>query len=995
MKLFWIVLLAILATFMFAQNSEWVTWQENGIPVRQGENIEWSRAAAALTNGTVVYTWSDTKRGDRDLWAQLVDADGNKVWGDNPVLVDGKIDRQEDPVVIGTSDGGIIIAWVEFNEQPVYGDIFMQKLSVEGELLWQEGGVPLCTAPNVQISLNIVADQSGGAYIIWIDSRAAGGKDIYGAHVNADGEDIWGENGIALTNETGEPVTHTFWEDGQGGAVLAYVNDNGGKDILAKRILSDGTIDWSVTLSDAVQDQIDVKMCQMSATTYGFAWCDRRIENDGDIFAQSVDVNGNLLWSNSHVVYQGTSVQENPRVTSAVDGTMIVTWEDKRNEGDKTDIYAQKLDASGNLLWDTNGLLICDAEENQLNPRLRPDDDGGCYIVWDDERFGGHNYEDIYIQHVVNDGSVEWASNGIPVCSAALEQYSPLINSAGDNYFICWGDRRDGSIGLYYQVMDSDGDFLLQDNGVMFYWGLEGDASEIIAIEQNDNTVVVWNDARYGVIGERAFMQMISPDGQMLFQDNGISFTEDLETDNVNQASIDIVDYHDGGVVAVWEQEDVAFLRAHAQAMDDEGNRLWGPNGIEISSATLSQRNPHIGRIGSEYYIAWSNLVFDSENFIHVYALYIQKIVDGVRQWGDEGIQFLMNGVDCTVDCVYEDYILYHDLDDAYIIRIDSDGNPAAGWPTEGLTLCNVEGIQKNLKAEMTNDGLLVIWEDFRHESSSIYGQLVSPDGTIQWAENGIPIADYENAQYQFELSTNGDDYYFIWSDFRLGNDEDVAMQKMDPAGDIEWGNDALWIAQQDSAQANPAVLAYDDYVMIAWEDWSVMDNDLCMHNLKADGTANWSSYKTLCDAIKWQESPQIVPSGPGHTTVVWSDLRSSGKSYVYGIYAQRVNNNYHGISDDSAPPAAAKLGQNFPNPFNPETTIEFSILNKGNVELGVYNIRGQKVKTLVNESFTAGTHKVVWDGKDERNEGVSSGIYFYRLNAGGKELTRKMVLIK
>ena len=78
MRLLWIVLFIAMTTLMFAQLTQ---WQENGIPIRQGENIEWFRSAAPLEDGSVVYVWSDTKLGDRDLWAQRVDANGNNVWG--------------------------------------------------------------------------------------------------------------------------------------------------------------------------------------------------------------------------------------------------------------------------------------------------------------------------------------------------------------------------------------------------------------------------------------------------------------------------------------------------------------------------------------------------------------------------------------------------------------------------------------------------------------------------------------------------------------------------------------------------------------------------------------------------------------------------------------------------------------------------------------------------------------------------------------------------
>ncbi|MCD4817789.1 MAG: T9SS type A sorting domain-containing protein [Candidatus Cloacimonetes bacterium] len=86
----------------------------------------------------------------------------------------------------------------------------------------------------------------------------------------------------------------------------------------------------------------------------------------------------------------------------------------------------------------------------------------------------------------------------------------------------------------------------------------------------------------------------------------------------------------------------------------------------------------------------------------------------------------------------------------------------------------------------------------------------------------------------------------------------------------------------------------------------------------------------------------------------------------------------------------------NYPNPFNPSTTISFSISAKSNIELSIYNVKGQKVKSLVNESFKKGNHSVIWYGVDESGKSVSSGIYFYILNANGKiEKVKKCLLLK
>ncbi|MCL2063316.1 MAG: S8 family serine peptidase [Candidatus Cloacimonetes bacterium] len=89
------------------------------------------------------------------------------------------------------------------------------------------------------------------------------------------------------------------------------------------------------------------------------------------------------------------------------------------------------------------------------------------------------------------------------------------------------------------------------------------------------------------------------------------------------------------------------------------------------------------------------------------------------------------------------------------------------------------------------------------------------------------------------------------------------------------------------------------------------------------------------------------------------------------------------------------KLEQNYPNPFNPETIIKFSIAEDSQVNIDIYNIRGQKVKNIFSEYLTAGVHQTIWNGTDFYGRKVSSGIYFYRIEAGPFQSTRRMILLK
>jgi hypothetical protein len=102
-------------------------------------------------------------------------------------------------------------------------------------------------------------------------------------------------------------------------------------------------------------------------------------------------------------------------------------------------------------------------------------------------------------------------------------------------------------------------------------------------------------------------------------------------------------------------------------------------------------------------------------------------------------------------------------------------------------------------------------------------------------------------------------------------------------------------------------------------------------------------------------------------------------------------------VGGQSGPQAASSAGvmNSYPNPFNPTTTIAYSVFQAGQVALEIYNVLGEKVRTLVDQFQTAGDYEVIWDSRSDHGEAVSSGIYFYRLRAGDLNETKKMVLMK
>ncbi len=124
------------------------------------------------------------------------------------------------------------------------------------------------------------------------------------------------------------------------------------------------------------------------------------------------------------------------------------------------------------------------------------------------------------------------------------------------------------------------------------------------------------------------------------------------------------------------------------------------------------------------------------------------------------------------------------------------------------------------------------------------------------------------------------------------------------------------------------------------------------------------------------------------------------GKVWYDDFSIQHINKVITAIEPEPTPvtsllPTNFKLMQNYPNPFNPETIIEYLVPENGSVELSIYNMLGQKVRTLVSGVRQAGTYQVHWDGTDNNGNRVSSGVYLYSLRGTNALITKKMVLMK
>ncbi len=161
--------------------------------------------------------------------------------------------------------------------------------------------------------------------------------------------------------------------------------------------------------------------------------------------------------------------------------------------------------------------------------------------------------------------------------------------------------------------------------------------------------------------------------------------------------------------------------------------------------------------------------------------------------------------------------------------------------------------------------------------------------------------------------------------------------------------------------------------------------------------------------AFQYVSGPDYVEAPANWTEVIY-DLSNYDNQNVYiGIrcvsddafvfyvddFTVHSDGGYVSNEDPAVPALQTSLNGNYPNPFNPETTISLSLKDTAPVKVEIFNLKGQLVKTLVNGTLPAGKHNLVWKGMDNNGKAVSSGVYFYKMSTGKYSSTKKMILMK
>ncbi|HEX9935138.1 MAG TPA: sugar-binding protein [bacterium] len=333
---------------------------------------------------------------------------------------------------------------------------------------WTTDGIAICAASNVQAYPDIAGDGSGGAFITWRDSRnySSSGVDVYAQHIDASGNAKWTQDGIAICSASGDQMDPRIISDGSGGAIIAWYDNRDatlGYDIYVQRINASGAAQWTKdgVGYKAYGNQIYPNMVGDGSGGVIFAWQDDYFGDD-DIRCHHIDASGNFAWPTNTWASGAGGNQQGPQVVTDGAGGAIIVWIDYRNGTTDPDIYADRIDASGNSKWAGWGIAIASTKEKQHGHCVTSDLFGGAVIAWMDYRNGS---SDIYAQRMYSNGTFVWKNNGVEIGTAKNAQNNPTITRAGTcGAIITWCDLRavgdplhDTDWDIYAQRVFSDG----------------------------------------------------------------------------------------------------------------------------------------------------------------------------------------------------------------------------------------------------------------------------------------------------------------------------------------------------------------------------------------------------------------------------------------------------------------------------------------------------------------------------------------------------------
>ncbi len=874
-------------------------------------------------------------------------------------------------------------------------------ITSDGQLMMPLTGISINDLNTNKRGLQVTNLAESHVLITWIENRSTV-TEVYGQLLNAEGTPQWPEqNGRSLSQiYTYYPDTqYSIIPDQEGGFIIAYTGDSG--EAKAQLLLYDQSgelvSDAPIDVCETISNTRFRASAQMSDGQLVLAFSHRV----GDIqylslryFSSSLQPLGDPIELGQFS--DGVNTWSSITLRPASDMGLLVAWTTMAYP--MMEFYLQKLDSNANLVWNSGGQLTCQYQDLTGAPLLAADYYGGAVVAWSDNPLNSQGDSNrIWVKRLDAAGQLMFLADDL--CVSPSPQYLQSATLTGDNLHLAWQGSIGNDTGLQIQNLSINGTPPPPNGGIMLRGGISnpGFGSAALSFVHDQGLTLIWYDTR-NPASHALYYQILDNNNVPQLTENGELLIADIMPNTINHR---IIPVSTGEVLIVWNSKANGQSSLRAQLLHSSGTMLWGEEGLLVAEDLGEGASFDTTSFGGDFYISWRNSSHSLE------MIRGQKIHNGVIQWGAAGIDLLPE-----LDPGYNRYTAQ--LVGSYLIV---EVSTSISSPRKTLI--------KKLSSEGTN-----VWQN-----SYVFAS------NYQWPNEGN---DYAQAVLY------GEDLIVAWQETRTGDIPKVYMQRIGASGDYYWDpmgvfaldnvvlshyslqvSDDSILFLANSGNYNQARKFDIDTSCLIW-DLNPLIQDLCPLNIPFATTYNDGNVLFVFDSSGIESSPKFnylssqgallmpesLPFGIHSNSLISRFLLGGSGSRGYlswgeylsrldhasgyaqfgnhtGIFLQAFDNYSTSNPGFETPAPTSRLIQNYPNPFNPSTTIAYEITKAQSTTLGIYNMRGQLIRTLVDEHKSAGRHTIVWDGKDSSGSSVSSGIYFYRLKSGRLTTSRKMILTK
>ena len=925
-------------------------WGDDGVALTTASTSNMSPRLTVLPDNSVVVTCTHN---DNTVFFQRISAAGALLWGTGILIADNNANLlSPQPIVSGNGD--VLIQWVR-QTGPVWAadsELYLQKYDYDGNPQWSN---PIVAAgpvvfPMGNWSQQSVADADSGSFSAWTE-MSGNAQSAVVQHISGDGALSWtGSVDLSANSSNFRMSPQLTVADDTQELMAVWREANGSQSqrgVYAQRLDSSGNRLWGANGTAVVGLNSNYDYLDLSVAGFGddliAAYIEQSVNMNGDIYAARLDADGNYVWTGGAATVTNSGSPKSDMMTGKGLGCLFIAWTENGS------VYTHCLLEDGTLgAPDAGGVLLVPSEYPTIQAAIDSASDGDMVLVADGIYTGTGNKE---LTWNGNEKHITvMSANGPDSCIIDLEgsgRAFTFISGLGDDAI--WITPEDVIAGFTIR----NGSSSSYGGAIYCYYGYQNDVSPTIS-----NCVFKNNTADYG--GAITIDGGSSTITNCVFDSNSADYGGAVYIGSAGGDSGPLFQnctFLDNSADLHWNGQGGAFYlsnistSANCRIWNNNFNGNSAPNGGAIYFSTSS---PDVTEN-----LFTNNSASTNGSVLYIFNYYGPTISNCTiaNNTGPEAVYCY--GFNGTVEPVFVNTIVRDDSS-AFAFDDTSQANPT-------ISYCNLEG---GFPITGTVGGGNI-------DADPLFCNPDSGDYTL--AENSPCVGTGEDGANMGTYGVGCGPYNFTPTEFSLTEPSNNTAIMID-ASNVD--NGSITFSWDESSDANDDLLLY---LMRA------ASAEIGNHGLDTNATSFSVAYADIIEDMIENNVTVATLEWTVHVTDGIDTLEANNAPFtvtIDGGYAMSVYL-------ESLLPDKFAFHQNFPNPFNPVTTLRYDLPENSFVNVTIYDMLGRGIRTLVNTTQDAGFKSVIWNATNDFGKPVSAGVYLYQIQAGDFIQTKKMVLLK